>query len=144
MTTFVGDFPVLKDGKWTGEWKTARVKIGPSPASLRARDRYWHHKLARDLKPRTLSEVYRENRLGRDPLAGRYRPRFQKTDTNIAGGLWDAPRAGSIRDEYLEWCAERNHTPHPASLDPTHPQNAHRLRCPQPEKVKLDKPDKTT
>lgn len=70
-------------------------------------------KLARDLRPRTLADVYRENHAGRaEHRIERYVPRSD---------------VDALRAEYLAWCESRRHEPHPASIDPDHPAAAARL-----------------
>ena len=130
--------PVLKDGRWTGEWHHAQAPIAtPTLASLRDPSRYWivsDAQLARDLKPRTLRTIYAENRRGRDALAGSYVARWETGYSN-GGGLFGG---ADIKAEYLAWCKARNHTPHPASIDPDHPINKWRERCPPRELVEDD------
>ena len=110
-------------------------------ASLRQPSKYYvisDAQLKRDLKPRTLRDVYRENRALRG-VERRYVPRnFGETDS---GGDFDGLGGGhkgsmsGLREEYLAWCANRGHTPHPASLDSDHPMNCHRETCPKVERI---------
>lgn len=127
----------------TGEWaRDVEPFASPSIHQLRQPSRYWvvsDGQLARDLKPRTLADVYRENRAGREAPKHRYVPRYQLPHmiNESAGGLFDR-RPGSILDEYLEWCRQRGHTPHPASIDSDHPMHAaQRERCPRPTIVDI-------
>jgi len=102
-------------------------------ASLRSPARYWvisDAQLKRDLRPRTIKDVYRENRALRG-IERKYVPRnFGETDS---GGNFDGLGIDrrSLRSEYLEWCAARGHVPHPASVDSDHPRNCHREKAPR-------------
>ena len=87
----------------------------PTNESLRAPTQYWivsDAQLARDLKPRRLADVYRENRAGRE-----YRKPARDARDDLA--------------KYKAWCRATGHTPHPGSIDPDHPINATRLRMPR-------------
>lgn len=120
-----GDFPVLdSSGKWTGEWQRERIKRS-APFSK------GYGTLARDLQPRTLADIYRENRAGRVVLNGKYVP-CHDTGYSIKGGIFGERRIpfASMAKAYEAWCKKRKHKPHPASLDPEHPINRWRLRCP--------------
>lgn len=64
--------------------------------------------LKRDLKERTLDDVYRDNRQDRGT------PRSRRT--------FDADLAA-----YKAWCKSRKHVPHPASITPEHPIALQRL-----------------
>lgn len=94
----------------------------PTNESLRSPGRYWivsDAQLARDLRPRTLRDIYRENARGRRNIEA-YRPK--------AG-------AGA-ESEYRAWCKARGHVPHPASLDSGHSMHVRqRFRCPRPDPV---------
>lgn len=137
--------PLLdQGGRWTGQWSERAVEpyVAPTLAQLRATSRYWvisDVQLKRDLKGRTLADVYRDNKVGRGwgcELAklGPYEPKCM-LNNKVRGGLFGTTQAKTIEDEYLAWCKERGHTPHPASLDPDHPQNVHRLKAPKRELV---------
>ena len=65
--------------------------------------------LKRDLRGRTISDIYRENAAGR---------RFDKCERNVGVAAEQA---------YAAWCSERKHKPHPASIDPDHPIAMQRL-----------------
>lgn len=58
--------------------------------------------LKRDLRGRTISDVYRENRARRTPNTVR-----RDYNSDLAA--------------YQAWLSERKHVPHPASIDPEHP-----------------------
>ena len=113
---------------FTKEW--CEFPTTPTLHNLREPARYWvvtDAQLARDLKPRTLKTVYAENRALRG-VERRYVP------NNFSGGglgMGTDPEA-----EYLAWCKAKGHTPHPASLDPDHPINRWREKCPPRETVK--------
>lgn len=142
-TKETAQFGVLVDGKWTGEW-TRPVALSPTTtlATLRAPSRYWvisDAQLKRDLRGRTLADVYRENKTGRYTNE-KYTPRQQVTAWNSSrreyeevtvGGLGDRP--GEIAAEYRAWCKAKGHTPHPASIDSSHPWNVHREKAPRRE-----------
>lgn len=82
--------------------KRARAK--ETLDSLRQPSRYWIRDVNRDLKPRTLKQVFAENRRGREV------------------SFAFVPKQGEeARQEYLAWAKRRGHTPHPASLDWDHP-----------------------
>jgi hypothetical protein len=117
---------------FTGKTEIMPV-YSPTLASLRNPAKYWvisDAQLKRDLKGRTIKDVYRENRAGREACSGKYEPRTMD-GPSIATG----PRKGnpSLREEYLEWCATRGHTPHLASIDSDHPLNCHREKAPKRE-----------
>ena len=154
MALAIGQFPLLENGRWTGEWSPP-VKFddsSPSLHALRSPGRYYvvsDVQLKRDLKGRTLAHVYRENRALRGPEK-RYVPKHRtyglirknkysepEYGEGISGGLGEhgGPFFPTIRDEYLAWCKSRNHTPHPASLDPDHPINKWRERAPKAERT---------
>lgn len=83
----------------------------PTISNLRDTGRYFvvsDVQLKRDLRGRTLADVYRENAAGRRP------------DCRVVARSVTA-------DEYLTWCAARGHEPHPASIDPEHPIAKQRL-----------------
>ena len=116
--------------------------------SLRAPSRYWvvsDAQLKRDLKPRTLSDVYRENKVGRGEPSMKYIPKSEAEVWDAArnahvsevfNGLFGVHRPrGSIAGEYRKHCEERGHKPHPASLDRAHPINAHIEKAPKVERV---------
>lgn len=117
--------------------------------SLRSPAKYWvisNTQLKRDLRPRTLKDVYRENRALRG-VEQSYVPKHTAHGALRAaswahratmgrgtfGGLGITPggRTVSIEAEYLADCAARGHIPHPASIDPDHPQNCHRETLPK-------------
>lgn len=139
---------IRKDGKWTGEWSSGTVEehVSPTLQSLRSPTRYHvvsDAQLARDLKGRTLADVYRDNKVGRGDPPMKYVPKFETTvykdkvlTPTCAGGLFavHTPR-GTIAGEYRKHCEDRGHTPHPASLDRTHPINAHIEKAPKVERV---------
>lgn len=136
-------------GKWNGDWGIPVAEhVSSTLTSLRQPSRYYvvsDAQLARDLRPRTLADVYRENRLAQGRVEEKYRPRqhdkhvtWIERDHSVQGytpskgGLGVNPvrlRIGgsacnvqlSIEDEYITWCKSRGHVPHPASLDPNHP-----------------------
>lgn len=118
---------------FTGE--TTNCPTTPTLHSLRNPAKYWvisDAQLKRDLKGRTIKDVYRENRAGREACSGKYEPRTMDSPTIALG-----PRSGNgrLREEYLEWCWQRKHIPHPASLDSDHPLNCHREKAPKVERV---------
>lgn len=123
------------------EWNPSKLRwepvmLSPTIATLRAPSRYFivsDAQLKRDLRGRTLADVYRENRALRG-VERRYVPRWECGDV-CDGGLRVTSPHLTLKREYLMWCKARNHTPHPASIDPDHPWNAHRLRAPKAEKV---------
>ena len=107
--------PEIVGGVWSGKWLPP-VSIESLPKTmtldqLRNASRYWIRDVERDLKPRTIKQIYAENRAGRT-VTGAYRPR---TDT------------GNLEAEYLAWCKAKKHKPHPASIDPEHPVAQQRL-----------------
>lgn len=107
MSAGYGEFPVIgSDRKWTGEWRTERFRVAPTLTSLRQSSRYWIRDVARDLRPRTIDQVYAENRAGR---------RVSLTCPPLQG---DAAAVA-----YKAWCKSRKHKPHPASLDRNHPHH---------------------
>ena len=110
----------------------------PTLASLRNPTKYWvisDAQLKRDLKGRTLKDVYRENRAGRETLPGKYEPRwFDGVMTH--GGIMGIMRGDTIRERYMAECMARNHTPHLASIDSDHPLNCHRETLPKRETIK--------
>ncbi len=80
-------------------------RYSPSNESLRQPSQYniiSDAQLARDLKGRTLRDIYRENR------AHRGRPND--------GRCYQSDLAA-----YQAWCKAKGHEPHPASLDAEHP-----------------------
>jgi hypothetical protein len=92
---------------------------------------YWivsDAQLARDLRPRKLSDVYRENKIGRERV-DYPTPVARNFNVDLA--------------KYEAWCESIGHTPHPASIDPDHELNKWRERCPPRETVKEDAPMKT-
>lgn len=137
-----------ENNRWTGEWhRPVKVYVASTLAGLRAATRYHvvsDVQLQRDLRGRTIADVYRENRALRGPEY-RYVPKHMLTlwdsakrenRPTVCGGLYAAAQHQTIEDEYLAWCKARNHTPHPASIDSDHPMHAgQRERCPKREAV---------
>jgi hypothetical protein len=123
---------------FTGE--TTDCPTTPTLHSLRNPAKYWvisDAQLKRDLKGRTIKDVYRENRAGREACNGKYVPRWETESAN-GGGLDQTVRSyggkpvvPSLCEEYLAECKARNHTPHPASIDSDHPLNCHREKMPR-------------
>ena len=90
---------------FTKSW-IRNLPSSPTLDDLRETSRYYvisDAQLKRDLKPRTLADIYRENAAGR-----RYDARSIK-------------KGGEAAAEYATWCQARGHVPHPASIDPEHP-----------------------
>ena len=118
---------------FTGE--TVDMPSTPTLHSLRNPAKYWvisDAQLKRDLKGRTLKDVYRENRAGREACSGKYEPRwFDGVMTH--GGIMGTMRGDTIRERYMAECMARNHTPHLASIDSDHPMNCHREKAPKRE-----------
>lgn len=106
-------------------------------ASLRSPAKYWvisDAQLKRDLKGRTIKDVYRENRAGREACSGKYVPQwFDGIRTH--GGLQASHVGDTVRERYMAECMARNHTPHPASIDSDHPLNCHREKAPKAERI---------
>lgn len=143
-------FGILSEGRWTGEWSKPRGEnVAPTLHQLRSPSRYWvisDVQLKRDLRGRTLDDIYRENRAKRG-VEGRYQPRTVNDQSMAFCGGRQLPGHVSnenrrkacplpltLAEEYAEWCKARGHTPHPASVDPAHPLNKHREKCPPREK----------
>lgn len=120
MARQFGYFPVYVDGKWTGEWQRDWIRKGCTIADLRRASQYWIRDVERDLKPRTLKQVYAEN---------------HNNDNGRMSGYEIGQYIKGLKEEYLAWCKKRRHKPHPGSLDPEHPINKYRLRCPPRERV---------
>lgn len=147
---------VLSQGRWTGEWTSPTSEhVASTLHGLREPSRYWvvsDAQLKRDLQGRTLVDVYRDNRAGSTTTRFTpYRPRTLN-DSSVAycGGREPYghgananrrkthPVPLTLAEEYAAWCKDRGHTPHPASVDPSHPVNAFRERCPRRETVQDD------
>lgn len=133
-TKVYGEFPVLdSNNKWTGEWRWAAIDQTPTPTlrSLREPAHYWvisDAQLKRDLRGRTIEDVYRENRAKRGP-----EPRLVARCAAPGTRDWDA-----LLDDYDRFMRELRGPkwrPHPASVDPEHPLNKHRERAPRRETV---------
>lgn len=94
---------------FTKEW-LEMPRYSPTNESLRDPARYWvvsdaeirKYTASWPKQSRTIDDVYRENRRGRET------------------SLYVRPRS-VCPNEYIRWCEERGHTPHPASIDPDHP-----------------------
>lgn len=154
MARLMMQMALLSGGKWTGEWSKTKVEehVAPTLQSLRASSRYWvisDAQLARDLKGRTLADVYRDNHTAQPgSRLPTYRPRGIN-DRSLAfyGGretyghgananrTKTHPKPLTLAEEYAAWCEERGHTPHPASLDRSHPINAHIEKAPRVERI---------
>jgi hypothetical protein len=115
MEVKFGEFPVLDaNGKWTGEWRLERIRISVPFTNTSGIS------LARDLKRgNNTKAMYAENRRGRSPKMKLSSP------ADVDGYI----------HEYETWCKKRKHVPHPGSIDPDHPVNRWRFRCPPREKV---------
>jgi len=89
---------------------------------------YWtvsDAQLKRDLRPRTLRDVYRENKVGREEVA-----------PLSSGPRHHVDKWGNVdASAYLAWCESIGHTPHPASIDPDHELNKWRERCPPKQTI---------
>lgn len=88
---------------FTKEWSECPTTT--TLQSLRSPGAYYivsDAQLARDLRGRTVKDIYRENAAGRRP------------DLRVGPATVD-------KSAYLQWCQQRGHTPHPASIDPDHP-----------------------
>lgn len=106
------------DRKWTGEWTMQRERISPTLDSLRNPARYWvvsAVKLQRDLKPRTLDDVYRENRAGRIVVSPACVAQTARPGTRD----WD--NLLHLYGAYMRKLRGKKWKPHPASVDPEHP-----------------------
>ena len=153
MAKFQMHMPVFDGSRWTGEWSARPVEehVAPTLHSLRMPGRYWiisDAQLKRDLRGRTIDDVYRENRAKRGPEP-RYTPKHDaygaikrtpygdvEYGVRSCGGLGITAPHFTVREEYLAWCAARGHTPHPASIDSDHPMHkAQRERCPRRETI---------
>lgn len=125
-----GEFPVLNDGKWTGEWKMQAIKVSAThwwPPS-----RTWAvapATLKRDLRGRTLDDVFRDNRSHRGPwdTVPRCSARSAQPGTRAWGELL------TDYEKHMQALRGPKWRPHPASVDPDHPLNRFRTRCPRHE-----------
>jgi hypothetical protein len=124
---------------FTGE-TTYMPVYSPTLQSLRNPSKYWvisDAQLKRDLKGRSIKDVYRDNH------AGRIRDMAISDKGAVMGVYYSAPfgkyeprqedAKDSLRNEYLAECAARGHTPHLASIDSDHPLNCHREKAPKRE-----------